>query len=205
MWVSLGRDMENEEKIHENSELKLSLSETEEIIGRLKEALNVKSDGQLANNLGISRQNIGAARKRDDVPPGWVYKVAELSGCSMDWLRFGHGPKVRVEYATEGSQPKGELSSQEAPYKLQVSWKPGSADELQSDEDIPSFGAAVEMLARIYSSEDQLMISTINANIRAFCEAIDRKQRDQRSTKELADLKNRLTTIEKQLKRDKPA
>jgi len=197
--------MENEEKIHENSELKLSLSETEEIIGRLKEALNVKSDGQLANNLGISRQNIGAARKRDDVPPGWVYKVAELSGCSMDWLRFGHGPKVRVEYATEGSKPKGELSSQEAPYKLQVSWKPGSADELQSDEDIPGFGAAVEMLARIYSSEDQLMISTINANIRAFCEAIDRKQRDQRSTKELADLKNRLTTIEKQLKRDKPA
>jgi hypothetical protein len=197
--------MENEEKIHENSELKLSLSETEEIIGRLKEALNVKSDGQLANNLGISRQNIGAARKRDDVPPGWVYKVAELSGCSMDWLRFGHGPKVRVEYATEGSKPKGELSSQEAPYKLQVSWKPGPADELQSDEDIPGFGAAVEMLARIYSSEDQLMISTINANIRAFCEAIDRKQRDQRSTKELADLKNRLTTIEKQLKRDKPA
>ena len=197
--------MKNEGNKHENSELILSLSETEEIIGRLKEALNVKSDGQLANNLGISRQNIGAARKRDDIPPGWIYKVAELSGCSMDWLRFGHGPKVRVEYTTEGSKPKDELSSQESAYKLQVSWKPRSADELQSDEDIPGFGAAVEMLARIYSSEDQLMISTINANIRAFCEAIDRKQRDRRSTKELANLKNRLTTIEKQLKRDKPA
>ncbi len=113
--------MKNEEKKHENSELKLSLNETEEIIGRLKEALNVKSDGQLANNLGISRQNIGAARKRDDVPPGWIYKVAELSGCSMDWLHFGHGPKVRVEYTAEGSKPKGELASQESPYKLQVS------------------------------------------------------------------------------------
>jgi hypothetical protein len=196
--------MKNEEKKHENSELKLSLSETEEIIGRLKEALNVKSDGQLANNLGISRQNIGAARKRDDVPPGWIYKVAELSGCSMDWLHFGHGPKVRVEYTAEGSKPKGELSSQESPYKLQVSWKPRSADELQIDEDIPGFGAAVEMLARIYSSEDQLLIGTINANMRAFCEAIDRKQRDQHSTEELANLKNRLTMIEKQIKRDKP-
>jgi hypothetical protein len=205
LQISLGEDMKNEGNKHENSELILSLSETEEIIGRLKEALNVKSDGQLANNLGISRQNIGAARKRDDIPPGWIYKVAELSGCSMDWLRFGHGPKVRVEYTTEGSKPKDELSSQESAYKLQVSWKPRSADELQSDEDIPGFGAAVEMLARIYSSEDQLMISTINANIRAFCEAIDRKQRDRRSTKELANLKNRLTTIEKQLKRDKPA
>lgn len=196
--------MANKEKISNNNDMELSLSETEEIIGRLKEVLNVKSDGQLAKYLGITRQNIGAARKRDDVPPGWIYKVAELSGCSMDWLRFGHGPKVRVEYTSAGSKPKGELSSQASPYKLQVSWQPRPADELQSDEDIPGFGAAVEMLARIYSSEDQLMINTINANIRAFCEAIDRKQHDQSSTRELMNLKKRLATIEDQLKRDKP-
>jgi hypothetical protein len=41
--------------------------------------------------------------------------------------------------------------------------------------------------------------------MRAFCEAIDSKQRDQHSTEELADLKKRLTTIEKQIKRDKSA
>jgi hypothetical protein len=197
--------MAEKENTNKNKELKLTLSETEEIIGRLKEALDVKSDGQLAKYLGITRQNIGAARKRDDVPPGWIYKVAELSGCSMDWLRFGHGPKIRMEYTAEGSKPKGELSSQTSPYKLQVSWQPRAADELQSDEDIPGFGAAVEMLARIYSSEDQLMISTINANIRAFCEAIDRKQHDQNSSKELINLKKRLATIEKQLKGDKPS
>jgi hypothetical protein len=194
--------MTEKEKINKNNKLNPTLSETEEIIGRLKEALDVKSDGQLAKYLGITRQNIGAARKRDDVPPGWIYKVAELSGCSMDWLRFGHGPKVRVEYTSGGSKSKGELSSQASPYKLQVSWQPRPADELQDDEDIPGFGAAVEMLARIYSSEDQLMISTINANIRAFCEAIDRKQHDQSSTRELMNLKKRLTTLEKQLKPD---
>jgi hypothetical protein len=83
--------MDKEEKLNKNRSLSVSLSQTEEIIGRLKEALSVKSDGELANNLGISRQNIGAARKRDDVPPGWIYKVAEISGCSMDWLRFGQG------------------------------------------------------------------------------------------------------------------
>ena len=196
--------MTEKEKTNNNNQMKLSLSETEEIIGRLKEVLDVKSDGQLAKYLGITRQNIGAARKRDDVPPGWIYKVAELSGCSMDWLRFGHGPKVRVEYTAAESNPKGEVSSQTSSYKLQVSWKPRRADELQSNEDIPGFGAAVEMLARIYSSEDQLMINTINANIRAFCEAIDRKQHDQGTTKELINLKKRLATIEKQLKPDKP-
>jgi hypothetical protein len=141
--------MEKEEKINEKGKLGVSLSETEEIIGRLKVALDVKTDGQLADHLGISRQNIGAARKREDVPPGWIYKVAELTGCSMDWLGFGHGPKVR--------------------------------------------------LAKIYSSEDKLLIRTINANIHAFCEAIDHKHRDQSATKELADLKRRLSMIEKKL------
>ena len=196
--------MMEKEKSYNNNDINTSLSETEEIIGRLKDALNVKSDGHLAKYLGITRQNIGAARKRDDVPPGWIYKVAEMSGCSMDWLRFGHGPKVRVEYSTAGSKPKGDLSSQASPYKLQVSWQPRAADELQRDEDTPGFGAAVEMLARIYSSQDQLMISTINANIRAFCEAIDRKQRDEHSTNELINLKNRLASIEKHLKRERP-
>jgi flagellin-specific chaperone FliS len=51
--------MDREEKSNKKSDLSVKLSETEEIIGRLKEALNVRSDGELANNLGISRQNIG--------------------------------------------------------------------------------------------------------------------------------------------------
>jgi hypothetical protein len=196
--------MDKEEKLNENRSLSVSLSETEEIIGRLKEALNVKSDGELANNLGISRQNIGAARKRDDVPPGWIYKVAEISGCSMDWLRFGQGPKVRVEYTTAESGHKDQLASQESAYKLQVSWKPGPVNELQHDEEISGFGAAVEMLAKIYGSEDKLLISTINANIRTFCEAIDHKHRDQDSTKELVNLKKRLTAIGKNLQPTEP-
>jgi hypothetical protein len=196
--------MDKEEKLNKNRSLSVSLSQTEEIIGRLKEALSVKSDGELANNLGISRQNIGAARKRDDVPPGWIYKVAEISGCSMDWLRFGQGPKVRVEYRTGESGHKDQLASQDSAYKLQVSWKPGPVNELQHDEEISGFGAAVEMLAKIYSSEDKLLISTINANIRTFCEAIDHKHRDQDSTKELVDLKKRLTAIEKKLQPTEP-
>ena len=196
--------MEINNKNNNYNKLNVQLSETEEMINRLKEALNIQSDGQLANYLGISRQNIGAARKRDDVPPGWIHKVAELSGYSMDWLRFGHGPKIRREYSTEEPSSRGRLANPESAYKLQVSWQPRAMDESQPDEDIAGFGAAVEMLARIYSSEDKLLISTINANIRAFCEAIDRKQREQSSSAELANLKKRLTVIEKQLHRSEP-
>jgi hypothetical protein len=191
--------MVKDNKINNTEELKGKQAEAETIIGRLKETLRVKSDGQLANYLGISRQNIGAARKRDDVPAGWIYKVAELTGCSMDWLRFGQGAKIRVQYGSEGSPHDGRIASTQSPYVAQDSGEAGSVHGLGHDEESTGFGAAVEMLAKIYSSEDKLLIGTINASIRAFCEAIDRKHRERSSTKELENLKKRLVTIEKQL------
>jgi len=177
-------------------------SNAEKIINRLKEALDVKSDGQLAKYLGISRQNIGAARKREDVPTGWIYKVAELTGCSMDWLSFGPGPKIRVDFTTEGTHYAGQVASPESPYGSQGVPESGSAGDFQQDGEGPGFGAAVEMLARIYSSRDSLLISAINTNIKAICEAIESRQREQRSTKELEDLKKRLIALEKQIPQD---
>ena len=172
-------------------------SDTEKIINRLKEALDAKSDGQLANYLGISRQNIGAARKRKDVPTGWIYKVAELTGCSMDWLSFGKGPEKRVEYAGENSQSADRVASPESPYGFQDDPETRSAADSYQDADGAGFGAAVEMLARIYNSGDNLLIDAVNTNIRAICETIASRQRERRSAKELEDLKQRLDTLEK--------
>jgi hypothetical protein len=173
-------------------------SNTENIIHRLKEALNVKSDGQLAKYLGISRQNIGAARKREDVPTGWIYKVAELTGCSMDWLGFGKGPKLRVEYTTENPLTADQVASPQSPYGSHGVSESRSVGESHQGVEGFGFGTAVEMLARIYSSGDNQLISTINANIMTICEAIESRQREQRSTKELEDLKKRLMALEKQ-------
>ena len=172
---------------------------TEEIISRLKEALDAKSDGQLATYLGISRQNIGAARKREDVPTGWIYKVAELAGCSMDWLSFGRGPKIRVDYTAEDTQSAGRVASPESPYGSQDIPEIGPAGDLVQDVEGFSFGAAVERLARIYSSGNSQLISAINANIKAICEAIESRQREQRSTKELEELKKHLIALEKRI------
>ena len=177
-------------------------SNTEKIINRLKQVLDVKSDGQLATYLGISRQNIGAARKREDVPTGWIYKVAELTGCSMDWLSFGQGPKLRVEFTTEGTQSTGRVASPESPYGLQDVPQSRAAGDLQQDADGFGFGTAVEMLARIYGTGDSLLIRAVNANIKAICEAIESRQRELLSSKELQDLKKRLMALEKQIPQD---
>jgi hypothetical protein len=171
---------------------------TEQIISRLKEALDVKTDGQMAKFLGISRQNIGAARKREDVPTGWIYKVAELTGCSMDWLSFGKGPKIRVEYTTDDTSAAGRVASPGSSYGPRGVPDARSAIELQQDAKGSGFGAAVEMLARIYSSGDKLLIDTIHANIRAICETIESRRREQRSIEELEELKKRLIALERQ-------
>jgi len=172
--------------------------DTEKIINRLKEALDVNTDGQMAKFLGISRQNIGAARKREDVPTGWIYKVAELTGCSMDWLSFGKGPKKRAEYTTDDTAAAGRVASPGSSYGSRGVPDARSALELQQDAEDSGFGAAVEMLARIYGSADNLLIDTIHANIRAICETIESRRREQRATKELEELKKRLIALEKQ-------
>ena len=172
-------------------------SDTEKLINRLKEALNASSDGQLATYLGISRQNIGAARKREDVPTGWIYKVAELTGCSMDWLSFGKGPKIRFEYTGNGTPSAGRIASPESPYGFQNGSETRSSAESHQDAEGSGFGAAVEMLARIYSSGDGELIAAVNSNIQAICETIESRRRAQRSAKELEDLKKRLDALEK--------
>ena len=172
-------------------------SDTEKIIHRLKEALDARSDGQLATYLGISRQNIGAARKRKDVPTGWIYKVAELTGCSMDWLSFGKGPKIRAGYTGNGTPSAARIASPESPYGFRDVSKTRSAVDADEDAKGSGFGAAVEMLARIYSSGDGELINAVNSNIKAICETIESRQREQRSAKELEDLKKRLDVLEK--------
>lgn len=176
-------------------------SNSEEIIKRLKEALAASTDGQLATCLGISRQNIGAARKRDEVPTSWIYKVAELTGCSMDWPSFGQGPKLRAKYTPAATPSAGQVASPESPYGFVNVPQDRGAGELQPGDERVGFGAAVEMLAKIYSTGDSLLINAVNANIQAICATLAGQQPQRRSTTGLEDLKNRLTALEKQLDR----
>ena len=155
--------------------LKSDQAGAEATIARLKDALDAGSDGQLATYLGISRQNIGAARKRGEVPPGWIYKVAELTGCSMDWLGFGQGlRRTRATYA--GSQPEApsQLASPQSAYQRQTGRTAGSAELSGDHGPVAGFGEAVEMLAKIYNSGDKKLIGALNATIRALCEVLER-------------------------------
>lgn len=168
--------MKNGDKIYKYKDLNNNKTPTQAIIDRLKDALKAKSDQQLATYLGISRQNIGAARKRNDVPTGWIYKVAQMTGCSMDWLSFGQEPPKRgPEYDPPRSDRRSEFASPQAAYQSMAAPSKNLTGPGDGHEEGDSFGTVVEMLAKIYNSGDATMINAIGANIRAFCEVLDRE------------------------------
>lgn len=65
------------------------------LLDRLREASKVKSDVELAKTLGIKYQSVISARKRGQVPPGWIFDISSKFNISADWLYYGTGPKER--------------------------------------------------------------------------------------------------------------
>lgn len=64
----------------------------EERMSRLMEATGATSDSSLARTLEIRPPSVAAARKRGQIPSGWIERVAETFGVNADWLFFGLGP-----------------------------------------------------------------------------------------------------------------
>jgi hypothetical protein len=63
-----------------------------DIIDRLKQACDANSDKELSKALGIKRQAIGNARKREELPYVWVFAISKKFDVSLDWLFYGSKP-----------------------------------------------------------------------------------------------------------------
>ncbi len=59
---------------------------------RILEATGAKSDSGLARALFIRPPSVAAARKRRQIPSGWIEKIAQSYDVRTDWLFFGTGP-----------------------------------------------------------------------------------------------------------------
>ncbi len=82
----------------ENTKEKKSMDR--DIWQRLKFLLKAETDSKIAEVLGIRRQSVYDARDKGKIPPGWLIKIAEKTGVSLDWLVFGEGPVYRHERQT---------------------------------------------------------------------------------------------------------
>lgn len=64
----------------------------EEKFMRICEVAQTDKDAVLAKILDIKAPSVAAARKRQQIPTGWVEKIALKFDVSADWIFFGRGP-----------------------------------------------------------------------------------------------------------------
>lgn len=93
------------------------MSYFDEVYERIKEAIDVKTQMELANALDIKQSSISDAKKRRAIPSEWLIKLYDRESLNPDWLRWGVGP-VRLNKQDEGwkSSP--------------LPWKTGALDKL---------------------------------------------------------------------------
>lgn len=75
----------------------------EEKFARICQVTHTDKDAALAKILGIKAPSVAAAKKRQQIPTGWVEKIALQYGVSADWIFFGRGPMTIIE--AEGGPP----------------------------------------------------------------------------------------------------
>ncbi len=78
------------------------------ILDRLREALQLSKDVQLAEFLGVSAQAIYQARKKDKVPDGWLIRAAQQKSISIDALL---GVQALPSPAEQNLRQEGSVSS----------------------------------------------------------------------------------------------
>lgn len=64
---------------------------SESIIHRMRASISAKSDGQVGEFLGASKQAVYNWKNRDSIPLEYCIKFSLKTGKSLDWLIFGEG------------------------------------------------------------------------------------------------------------------
>jgi hypothetical protein len=55
--------------------------------------VGTRNDKGLSDFLGITRQCISQARKKNHVPAAWIVKICDENGFSLEWVKTGRGPQ----------------------------------------------------------------------------------------------------------------
>ena len=85
------------------------------IFERLLQVTGATTDSSFAKLLQIKPQSVAAAKKRRQLPPGWVVTVAQNFGVTTDWLFFGKGPVRR-----DDRQPPAEVTARKGADALAI-------------------------------------------------------------------------------------
>lgn len=110
---------------------------------RIMLATAAKNESELARILDIHPSSVGAAKKRTQIPTGWIEKIAEDFSINSDWLFFGRG-------------------------QMQVNTSPSEQAHASSPPESPAFVPMVE--ARMADSGEYFVTSESSIHPQPFCQ-----------------------------------
>jgi len=169
------------------SELTMASSEPScsDFRSRLERVIGKEKPFAWANRIGVPRStfsrmwNEGVAPKAET-----LLAISIATGLSIDWFLTGEGPMRRGEAAAT-LQPASTV-----PVESSVKAAVGVGDFHLS------MGDSMELLVNIHKSGNNVLIRAINANLMAFNEAIENRERAETTYNAIHEMKDRLNMVE---------
>ena len=136
-----------------------------------------KRQSALARILGILPQSVTAARKRAQIPTGWIENISEQFDISTDWLFFGREPmhitppieKQNTEVGVSGDEGPQVLLSHYAKLEAKLEISEAERRELvvenrqlhrEKEELLRENGELKAMVARLEERKNRLAVAS---------------------------------------------
>lgn len=167
-----------------------------------------KSQKEMASAVGSAYRSWQGYEQGTSTPGGKIFVSLAEIGFNINWILTGEGKMMidashrsaHVDMARDVLLGDPEAAARrEARVKEFLKAKAIENDAPYSVKDI-DLAAGMQLLGKIYSSGDQVLIRAINANLQAFGAAIDDRARAEKAVQVMQDMEKRIKTLEEKSK-----
>ena len=104
-----------------------------EVFDRLKKALSLNSDVELAERLGVSKSGLNGYRVRDTIPFAQIVGLCKKESMSLDWILLGQGLRLGEDSEVIDESEYDKLQRQIAVYEDLLQYSFAKLREYESD------------------------------------------------------------------------
>jgi hypothetical protein len=103
------------------------------VFDRLKKALSIASDVELAERLGVSKSGLNGYRVRDTIPFAQIVDLCKKESMSLDWILLGQGLRLGEDKEILEENDRDKLERQIAVYEDLLQYAFSKLKEYESD------------------------------------------------------------------------
>ena len=103
------------------------------VFDRLKKALSITSDVEIAERLGVSKSGLNGYRVRDTIPFAQIVKLCKKESMSLDWILLGHGLRLGEDQEVLQESERDKINRQIAVYEDLLQYSFAKLREYESD------------------------------------------------------------------------